>query len=352
MRDRNRSIAAQLEENILLRVVIYYVVLGVTVLALWRWLPDSARAILARPISEVTGGGGLGRAAERLFENGSVTADNVEQGTLALAVFLAALSAVLLALPVAWIYVLTRTKKGYRQSVVHTLIILPLVVAGVVVLVKHSLALAFSLAGIVAAVRFRNTLDDSKDATFLFLSCALGLASGVQVTVGAVLSVTFNLVVIALWYTDFGRTPSALTGARAEERMERAREKLSRTTSFVAAVDDQILKSMSPEQLDALADRAWRRRKRMSPDFEDDERPDFARLLRIRTADPAAIRSAVEQAMAGQLDRWRYGGTVHEENGTHIVEYGVALKRGVPEELLLAAIRERGEPYVLDVELR
>ena len=72
--------------------------------------------------------------------------------------------AFLLMLPVAWVYILTRQKKGYRQSVVQTLIILPIVVAGVVLLVKNSVALAFSLGGIVAAVSFRNTLRDTKDA--------------------------------------------------------------------------------------------------------------------------------------------------------------------------------------------
>jgi hypothetical protein len=60
---------------------------------------------------------------------------------------------------------------------VQLLIILPLVVAGIVVLVKDSLALAFSLAGIVAAVRFRNTLDDSKDAVYVFLATGVGLAA-------------------------------------------------------------------------------------------------------------------------------------------------------------------------------
>ena len=64
-------------------------------------------------------------------------------------------SAVLLALPVALVYVRTRAVRGYQQSVVQSLVVLPLVVAGVVVLVKDSLALAFGLAGIVAAVRYR-----------------------------------------------------------------------------------------------------------------------------------------------------------------------------------------------------
>ena len=83
---------------------------------------------------------------------------------------LAMVGATLLMLPVTWIYIMTRRRKGFRQSVVQTLIILPIVVAGVVFMVKNSLALAFSLGGIVAAVSFRNTLRDTKDAVYIFLA--------------------------------------------------------------------------------------------------------------------------------------------------------------------------------------
>ena len=42
----------------------------------------------------------------------------------------------------------------HNQNVVQTLVILPMVVAGIVFMVQNSLALAFSLAGVVGAVRF------------------------------------------------------------------------------------------------------------------------------------------------------------------------------------------------------
>ena len=73
------------------------------------------------------------------------------------------LGALALALPLAWVFVSTRRRKGFSQSIVHTLIILPIAVAGIMVVVQNSLALAFGLAGI-AALRFRNTLEDTKDA--------------------------------------------------------------------------------------------------------------------------------------------------------------------------------------------
>ena len=165
-------------------------------------------------------------------------------GTLAATVTLAMLAAFAVALPVAWIYTLTRAKRGYQQSVVQLLIILPVVVAGIVVMVKYSLALAFSLGGIAAAVRFRNTLDDSKDAVYVFLVTGIGMAAAVDLPVALVISVVFNVVIVCLWITDFGRTPVELEGNIAERRLARARQ-LARTGTFVARIDDEVFANMT-----------------------------------------------------------------------------------------------------------
>ena len=99
--------------------------------------------------------------------------------------------------PVTWIYMVTRQHRGYDESVVHTLLILPVAVTGIVVIVQNSLALAFSLAGIVAGVRFRTTLDDTKDAVYVFLAIGVGLASGIQALgLAMVLSLFFNGVIL------------------------------------------------------------------------------------------------------------------------------------------------------------
>ena len=162
-------------------------------------------------------------------------------------------------LPVAWIYIMTRRRKGFRQSVVQTLVILPIVVAGVVFMVKNSLALAFSLGGIVAAVSFRNTLRDTKDAVYIFLATGVGLAAGIQsVAFAAALSITYNVVILVLWWTDFGRSAANLQGPPAQRRLQRALALSNRTSAFVPMVDDQILKSLTPDQLEALAARAER----------------------------------------------------------------------------------------------
>ena len=120
----------------------------------------------------------------------------------------AVIGALALMCPTAWLYMRTKPKVRYDASLVHTVIVLPIVIAGVVLIVRDSIALAFSLAGIVAAVRFRNTLKDTKDAVYIFLAIAVGLAAGVQAfAVGFVVTVIFVAVILALWRFDVGAEP-------------------------------------------------------------------------------------------------------------------------------------------------
>ena len=316
-----RRVALDTSSNVLLRVVLYYAALAIIVAAGWMLLPDATLAALDRAM-RTSGFAGVPGSTGLLGATTGLPAPTMAQ--LLVATAIAVTTAALLSLPVAWLYTLTRHKKGYRQSVVQTLIVLPVVVAGVVVLVKHSLALAFSLAGIVAAVRFRNTLEDSKDAVYIFLATGIGLACGVRIEVAVVLSVAFNVIALLLWRTDFGRSPAPLEGAQAERRLARAMAIANRTGMFLARMDDEVLKAMSPEQLEALADRAWRRRKRYDADGDVAD-PPHDRLLRIRTRDPDAIRALAPDVLADTTRRWRFGGVLHDPDGTHVVEFGIEL---------------------------
>jgi hypothetical protein len=267
------------------RAIVYYAVLIAGTTLAWRYLPRTAHQAPASLDALFGGGTPSARGAP------TVALDEV---SLAITVGIAMLAAILLALPVAWVYLLTRAKRGYQQSVVQLLIILPAVVAGIVLLVKYSLALAFSLAGIVAAVRFRNTLDDSKDAVYVFLATAIGLASAVNLPVAAVISIGFNALVIVLWYTDFGSAPTELDGRIAEQRLRRARQ-LARTGTFVARIDDEVFQNMTREQLEGVAQRAWRRANLAQDDVSS---PADETRVRIRTRDMDALRRAVEPRFA------------------------------------------------------
>jgi hypothetical protein len=114
-------------------------------------------------------------------------------------------SALLLAFPLAYVYVRTRTSRKYDRSLVPTVIVLPVVVTAIVAVVRDNLALAFSLTGIVAAIRFRNTLKESNDAVYIFGAVAIGFAAGIQALgVAAALSVFLTVLELGLWRLDLG----------------------------------------------------------------------------------------------------------------------------------------------------
>src|SRR5439155_20266845 len=107
-------------------------------------------------------------------------------------------------------------------------------------------------------------------------------------------SIVFNAIILVMWYTDFGTSP-AFQGSKASRELEDAQARMRQTGTFVAALDNQILENMNPEQLDMLADRAWRRKRRLEKDVvEDDEMQRRDVLLRVRTYDPEQARLAVE----------------------------------------------------------
>ena len=331
---RPSNVFARIATSVPFRVAIYYVIIVAAAFASWRWLATTPVAgLLGLPGNEVD------PTAARPPTYGAISAG------LAIAV------AALLAFPVAWVYTFTHERRGYRQSVVHTLILLPVVVAGVVVLVKDSLALAFSLAGIVAAVRFRNTLEDSKDAVYIFLVTGIGLAAGVNVLMAAVISVLFNGIIFGLWLTDFARTPAATVARDARRRLERTVASVNRTGEFIARLDADVLSTLAPAQLEALADRAWRRRKRAAPELDGLGKGGDT-LLRLRTMDAARLRPLIEPVLDTHTKRVRYGGVAHEAGGVDWIEYRVRLKRSETADTLLRALRDAGGSLVEDVEVR
>lgn len=115
------------------------------------------------------------------------------------------LGALLTALPVSWVYIAIRNPKDYDQSLVDTIIVLPIVVTSIIIIVQNSLALAFSIAGIAAAVRFRNSLKSSGDALFILLAVGVGLSAGIgALELAIVMTLAFNYTFLVLWVTDYG----------------------------------------------------------------------------------------------------------------------------------------------------
>jgi len=125
----------------------------------------------------------------------------------ALKLFFATIGTAILMIPVSWVYILTNRASKIEQSFVQTIVVLPIVVTGIAMVVQNSLALAFSLAGIVAAVRFRFTLEEPSHALYIFTAISIGLAAGIgDLGVAGVISMTFVYAVLVLWKLDYGRS--------------------------------------------------------------------------------------------------------------------------------------------------
>lgn len=120
---------------------------------------------------------------------------------------ISSLGAVLLAVPVSWAYFITSQARKIDQSFLQTIMILPVVVTGISMIVLNSLALAFSLAGVVAAVRFRFTLRQPSDAMYIFVAIAIGLGSGIgALGVAGVISFAFVMTTLVIWKLEYGKT--------------------------------------------------------------------------------------------------------------------------------------------------
>jgi hypothetical protein len=328
--------------RVLTRVALYYIAIAALGYFVWRYLPR------AQFITSDSLDGLFGTATKIVRGKKEIVEQTVDQEILAITVTLAMIAAALVALPVAWIYTLTRSKRGYQQSVVQLLVMLPVVVAGIVVMVKYSVALAFSLGGIAAAVRFRNSLEDSKDAVYVFLVLGIGIAAAVDVPVAFVISLLFNIIIVGLWTTDFGHTAVELEGRVAERRLQRARD-LARTGTFVARIDEEVLANMSAEQLEGLSHRVARRAQANNADSDEPIRSELR--LRVRMRDAIGTRAVIETRIEESTKRWSVGSVQLNSDGVTVIDYLVLPKRSKTPEQLLALVKAAGGDQLVDAEI-
>ena len=131
---------------------------------------------------------------------------NLLSPTVPARLLIAATGSAILTIPISWVYFITSRARRIDQSFLQTIIILPIVVTGIAMIVVNSLALAFSLAGVVAAVRFRFTLNQPSDAMYIFVAIGIGLGSGIgALGVAAVISFTYVVATLVIWKLEYGK---------------------------------------------------------------------------------------------------------------------------------------------------
>lgn len=138
----------------------------------------------------------------------------------------------LLMLPVSWVHKGIHRISSHDHSLDETMLILPGVVAAIVLVVQHSLALAFSLAGIVAGVQFRRALQDTFDALFILVAIGTGIAAGVKaLEIAAVLTVFFSYATLYVYYCGDGLESDYATRRKLLKRLRKTTEQSADETN-------------------------------------------------------------------------------------------------------------------------
>jgi hypothetical protein len=228
-----------------------------------------------------------------------------------------------------------RNSQGHNQSVVQVLIVLPMIVAGIVLIVSNSLALAFSLAGVVAAVRFRTTLNDSRDVVFIFLAIAVGFAAGAQVVaVSLVLTVIFNFVLVAVWRYDFGR--AVLEPTAASQWAAPLADLAGKTLSGNVVPDRDLVLALTPKKADALAERFARVRSLLGT---NGKKPRFDAIVTLNTASLGETQHRMAEVLDLVTKRWKLDEVVTNVGKPSELYYLVRTRKSVSRAEILTAIR-------------
>jgi hypothetical protein len=303
----------------IVRLLLYYFGLLLLAAALVRFIPGFREALVA-PIS------GMAVTKSDAIMNPEAALPPTPwpglfgRGFMALCTMIWALA---VALPVAWTLKHTRRLR-YDPSLVQTLIVLPIVVCGVVLVVKNSLALAFALAGIVAGVRFRQKLDEPEQAVYVLLALGIGLAAGVQaVDVALVMSFVFTLVVLTLWRFDVG---DIFLGGRGAQ---------------LAIGDPRLLRASTDDTI------------RVGRDLHDAVAAGLKPngMLVLRTSSPVEARRAIEVVLGRMAKNWRIGDAVAPSVGVPArVEILLELKDKQDPSELIAEIEARLLEHVAAAE--
>jgi len=270
----------------------------------------------------------------------------------ALVAGLSMLGAVAIMIPVTWVYMITHRRRGYDESVVHTMLILPVAVTGIVMIVQYNLAIAFSLAGIVAAVRFRTTLDDTKDAVYVFLGIGVGVASGVQALgIAITLSVFFNGVVLALWRTGFGNIYADRKTRGGPLGVGDVLAGPASAASALSVGDPAILDAASVEDLADIADRAVRIERHLVEERGKKKTRRANTLLLLHTATAGGAQAMVEPVLEELAVRWKLAEISPGPSG-HMLLYLARLDDPGVQGALMDRIHEARDGVLDAAELR
>lgn len=328
------------------RLLAYYGILAIIVLLLAYLAPDVLRRVAAKGVSEVAEGPTVLVDALNASPAASVGFGPGSLGDVAVTTVLILFGTLALMLPVTWVYMSARPIPGHNQAIVQTLLFLPMVVAGIVFIIQNSLALAFSLAGVMAAVRFRTTLRDTRDVVYIFLSIVVGFAAGVQsLAVGAIISIVYNMVLLVTWRYDYGRNVLTPT---ASSQWAGPLHTLASETGMHEIPDRDLVLSLTPEKANALADRFERVSDKIG---KKKKKPRYDSVLTVKTYDVPEVQAQLEKVLDKMTRRWALDEIVQYTGKPSEIFYLVRLRKSVPRDDFLTAIHQGADGMIDDANL-
>lgn len=332
-----------------LRLTAYYVIVAGITYGLVRLFPALEAAFTMERLGEIGGGGRGG------FDTISITGGRpVSPLRTGLDALSAIVGALLILVPVAWVYMLTKQEKGYDESVVHTVLILPVPVTGLVIVVQHSIALAFSLAGIVAAVRFRNTLDDTKDAVYIFLAIGTALAAGAQALgIAFVTSLIFNYLVMYMWKRRIGNVyADAIKGRTPKMRLGDVLAGIGGTpgagSGNLTIGDPAMLQALSPDSLSEVAER----KAKLRDHLEVAGKKKYTGLLVVLAKANEECLDAIDEVLKAHTEHFKLAEVSPTPDGNSTLEYLIGLPKGTTAGQLISTLRARAQQHILAAEFR
>jgi hypothetical protein len=333
--------------NPIRRLAAYYVVLGGAGFLLFHYVPMLDGVLTSERLNQLATTPSLLQDA---LTSGAVQAP--AGGLAAHVAFVVSTAVVLLStlalmLPVTWVYMSAQQGRGHNQSVVQALVVLPMIVAGIVLVVSNSLALAFSLGGVVAAVRFRTTLSDTRDVVFIFLGIAVGFAAGVRdITIALMLSVLFNFVLVVIWRYDFGR--AVLEPTAASQWSEPLGDLAGKDQGGKVVPDRDLVLALTPRKVEALTERFDRVRAMLG---KNGKKPRFDAIVTVTTSNVTEAQTQVGAALDDVTKRWTLDEVVTNTGKPSELYYLVHTRKSVSRNAILTAIRTSGNGAVVDAQV-
>ena len=133
--------------------------------------------------------------------NGVMRPDIVDWRTALVSILLA----FALAQAIAAAYMKTFRGLSYSRTLVQGMPLGAIVTCMLMLAIGNSIAAGIGIAGGLSIIRFRTTMRDPRDMVFIFISLAVGIASGLQAYGAAIAgSSVFVMAAWALDYTAFG----------------------------------------------------------------------------------------------------------------------------------------------------